>query len=255
MYDPLYDRPSFVRRTFAVLGAGLLGGAVVTALGLGVHHVKEDPSFRVQQVEILGQNRATTAQLRHLANVPRDAHLAQVDLGAVRRGVERHPWVETATVRRRFPSTIEIEVVEHEPRLLLALDELWYVDGKGLPIKRAEGDDLDYPVLTGVDPQLVDSRPELGWAVVRGALRVLDATPGSVVDPLTISEVHHDHLQGYSLVLRSGTRLVLGDGPPQPGLGRLARMVDAGLDLDRPQRIDLAVETVAIATPLPAIRP
>lgn len=241
------------KRAGRVLAAGLLGGALLTAAGLGAHQVLHDDGFRIYEVEIHGARRASLPQLRHLADVPVGAHLAAADLDAVRRGVERHPWVAQATVSRAYPSAIEIHVVEHEPVMLLALDRLWYVDARGRPIKQAHSDDLDFPVLTGLSADLADRRPELAAAVVQGALRAWRACDGQPVAPDGVSEIHHDPQTGYTLVLRSGTRLLLGDDDPTGAFDRLARLVAHGLDLSRPQHVDLAVETLAVATPLPAL--
>jgi len=253
--DLITSPPSPWMRAGRVLVAGLVGSAVVTALGLGVHQVMRDESFRVFRVEIAGNQRASETQLRHLADVPEGAHLATVDLDHIRRGVERHPWVAHATVQRQFPSGIQVTVTEYEPTLLLALDRLWYVDDSGRPIKPAESDDLDYPVLTGLDLELAHSRPELAQAVVQGALRVLAACNGEPVAPAAVSEIHFDVQTGYELVLRGGSRLILGEGDPTPPLDRLRQLLAAGLDLDTPQRVDLAVETVAVATPIPPLQP
>ncbi|NOY24710.1 MAG: FtsQ-type POTRA domain-containing protein [Oligoflexia bacterium] len=244
-----------MKRTARVLAAGLIGGVVVTALGLATHHVVEDASFRVYQVDIHGAQRSRPAQLRHLANIPTGAHLATLDLDAIRQGVQRHPWVARATVTRIFPSTVEIDVDEYQPVMLLALDRLWYVDETGHPIKAARSDDLDYPVITGVSQALADQHPKLAAAVTVGALRVLRACDGQPLAADQISEIHHAPNTGFELVLRSGTRLVVGDEDPHPAMARLARLLQHGVDLDEPQRIDLAVETVAVATPLPPLSP
>lgn len=255
MYAQLNQRPSPWSRALRVVLAGVAGGALVTAVGLGVNHAVNDAAFRIDHVSVVGNQRASVVQLRHLARVPDDAHIATVDLDAVRRGVERHPWVRQATVFRSFPGGLVIEVLEHQPAMLLALDHLWYVDGNGRPIKLAESRDLDYPVLTGMRQDLAEQRPDLAAAIVQGALRVAAACDGQPIRPEQISEIHHDPLRGFELVLHSGTRLVLGNSNPAPAMARLQRMIAAGLDLDQPQRIDLDVETVAIATPLPPLAP
>mgnify|MGYP000901987626 CR=1 FL=1 len=253
MFTPHPPEPSLWRRALRVLAAGVIGGAVVTALGVGLHHGMEDEGFRVQQVEILGASRASPVALRHLARVPEGAHLASLDLAAVRADVERHPWVAEATVSRALPSTLRIEVREHQPVMLLALDRLWYLNAQGEPFRLADSDDLDYPVLTGFPPQLVEQRPELSLAAVRGAFRVLDALDDAPIASSQLSEIHFDERLGYELVLRNGTRLTLGFEDPQPGLSRLSRMIAQGLDLDSPQRIDLVPEAMAIAAPLPPL--
>jgi hypothetical protein len=168
-------------------------------VAVGLHHGMEDEGFRVQHVEILGQQRASAVALRHLARVPEGAHLASLDLAAVRADVERHPWVAEATVSRALPSTLRIEVREHQPVMLLALDRLWYLDDQGEPFRLADSSDLDYPVLTGFPPELVDQRPELSQAAVQGALRVLASLHDGPLPLDQLSEIHFDERLGYEL--------------------------------------------------------
>jgi hypothetical protein len=70
-----------------------------------------------------------------------------------------------------------------------------------------------------------------------------------------VSEVHFDRLHGFELVLRSGTRLVVGYGNPSVPLQRVPALCKAGLDLRTPQLVDLDSERVAVATPLDSGRP
>ncbi|MDP6931586.1 MAG: cell division protein FtsQ/DivIB [Myxococcota bacterium] len=250
--NDLYDRsPTLARRALRVLGWGFGGGLVVTVLGVAGHNLVEGEAFRVQRVVFDGTSHATETELRHLADIPTDAHLFEVDLGLAVRGMETHPWVKQATATRSFPGTVEVLVEEYEPVLLLALDQLWYVDADGTPFKRARSNDMDYPVLTGINHDLVTDRAEVGRAQLWGALRILAAFEQTdFVSVDEISEVHLDRWHGYEVVLRSGTRLVLGNQEPTPRLARLERLLESGLNLERPQRIDLDVETVAIASPL-----
>lgn len=231
----------------------MIGGAVVSALGIGVHQGLEDEDFRVQHVEITGAQRVSPVALRHLVRVQEGAHLGAIDLDRVRTDVERHPWVAEASVSRSFPSTLQVRVREHEPVMLLALDHLWYLNAEGEPFRVADSADLDYPVLTGFPPELAQSRPDLSQAAVTGALRLYTALQDSPVDLAMLSEIHFDARLGFEVVLRSGTRLTIGFDDPAPALGRLSRMVDAGLDLSEPQHIDLVPETLAVAAPLPPI--
>ncbi len=242
------------RRVVRVLGWGVSGGLLLTAAGLSVHHVVEDAAFRVYDVHFEGNERTTDTALRHLTDLHTDQHLLTVDLDRVVRGVERHPWIYQASARMSLPSTVTISVTEHEPLMLLAMDDLWYVDARGEPFRRAQSEDLDYPVLTGIDPLLAENNPDIASAVIGRALRVLsqaDTPPLGGAE--SISEIHFNQRTGYTLILRTGTELVLGFSDPAERLRRLQHMVAQGLDLTTPQRIDLAAEQVAIATVLPAI--
>ena len=69
-------------------------------------------------------------------------------------------------------------------------------------------------------------------------------------------QVHNfSKIQGFSLILRSGTQLEFGFTDPIERMSRLQQMVDRGLSLDTPQQVDLNSDLVAIATPLPPISP
>lgn len=150
-----------------------------------------------------------------------------------------------------LPGVVEIEVVEHQPKLLLALDELWFLDGDGRPYARAGSAALDLPVITGLDQAFVDGDPEHARAVVWAAGRVLgSAVTDAGIAEIDVSEIHFDRLHGFELVLRSGTRLVVGYGNPSVPLQRVPALCNAGLDLATPQLVDLDSERVAIATPL-----
>jgi cell division septal protein FtsQ len=255
--NPLLERPpSLLRRILRVLVWGLSGGALTTIAGLSIHHVTQDADFRVYEVRFEGNIHSTPSQLRHLADIRTDQHLLTVDLERTVAGVEQHPWVSSARARLSFPSTVTITVTEHHPRMLLALSDLWYISDEGQPFRRAQGNDLDYPVLTGIDPDFAVEQPELTSAIIGRALSLLDST---AVRPLhgpdSVSEIRFNTRTGFALVLRGGTEILLGFSDPEERLSRLMMMVDAGLDLSVPQRIDLVADRVATSGPLPEIPP
>ena len=250
--NPLLERPpSLLRRILRVLAWGLSGGALTTIAGLTLHHTTQSVDLRVYDVRFEGNIRTNEAELRHLADVRTDQHMLTVDLRRTVAGVESHPWISSASARLVFPSTVTVHVTEHEPRMLLALTDLWYVNEDGQPFRRALGSQLDYPVLTGLSPDFADQHPELTSAVIGRALALLDVTDSPPLSgPQDISEVRFNPRTGFTLVLRSGTELLLGFSDPEERLTRLAPMVDAGLDLATPQRIDLVADRVATAHPL-----
>jgi cell division protein FtsQ len=187
-----------------------------------------------------------------LANVRAGTHLFNANLDRAVAGVQQHPWVARATARRRFPGSVEIHVQEHIPTLLLALDELWLVDTEANVFKRANTDLMDFPVLSGISPQVIEEHPRVARAIIDDALALHQAVNADAhlsIDDL--SEIHFEERTGFSLVLRSGTRVTIGFADPAKALDRLDHMRDRGLNLETPQHIDLDAGAVAIATPLP----
>ncbi len=224
----------------------------------------KDHRFRIQRVvvenvtaQVLGldpqsfEPHSSSAELRHLANVRSGQTIWSVDLGGIVQGVMRHPWVASVDASTRWPDTVVIRVTEHRPVMLLQQGGLYYVNEAGELFKRARGSDLDYPVLTGLEPELAQERPQLARRILREALAVLsdvDASSELSIDDL--SEIRFHPQDGFTLVLRGGTRLALGFEEPVERLGRLARLRASGLDTTEPRYIDLAPSEVALVTPL-----
>jgi cell division septal protein FtsQ len=227
---------------------GICSTAALWGVGTAIAHGE---TFQVSEVMFVGNDRAGDVQLRHLADIRSGVHLFNADLTKAVRGIERHPWVKKASARRRFPGAIEVQVQEYEPKMLLAIEDLWMVDGEGHVFKRANSNLLDFPVLSGIEATLFQDHPNVARAIITDAIKVQEAVEAD--DQLAhsdLSEIHFDGRTGYALILRSGTQVVLGFADPSPALDRLSRMREQGLDILTPQRIDLDAGSVAIATPL-----
>ena len=84
-------------------------------------------SAEVVHIEIEGMDRASEVSIRHLADLREGDRLLGLDLERVVNSVKRHPWVAEAQIKRKFPSTVRIQVQEHQPVLLLAHRGLFFV--------------------------------------------------------------------------------------------------------------------------------
>lgn len=106
----------FVRRRFAArLGRfrwawSALAVCVVAAALVWV--VLFSTWLGVGGVEVSGERTLSAGQVRAAADVSGGTPLARVDTDAVRRRVERLPRVESATVRRSWPRTLQVRVRE-----------------------------------------------------------------------------------------------------------------------------------------------
>ena len=107
---------------------------VVVAVGgrLLWQAARSRPHFAVQDVQVVGTQTITPADVRELAGVTIGASTWDVDLQAVRERVLRHPWVANARVRRSLPSTLIVTVREHRPIAAIRVDDASYaVDRRG----------------------------------------------------------------------------------------------------------------------------
>ena len=86
--------------------------------------------FPIKQVKIEGSlAHSNSDSLQKIAAHYVRGNIFKADLNGAQHAFEQQPWIETATVRRRLPDTVEIHLVEHEP--LARWKDGSLVDSKG----------------------------------------------------------------------------------------------------------------------------
>lgn len=105
------------------------------------------PVFRARHHEFHGLRFLTSQTILRTAGIGPDASLWE-DPHAWEERLERHPMVQDAHVRRRFPSTLVVTVEERSPVGLVPTPTLEPVDAEGrfLPLDPSRFP-LDYPIL------------------------------------------------------------------------------------------------------------
>lgn len=222
-----------------VVGAGLLTGLVLAG-SYGWAALVESARLRVSSVEVLGSGRARWDDLQAYTDLHVGDAILGLDLDTIAAGVRRHPWIKSATVRRRLPDRVTIDVVEHQPAVAVALGEIYLANEEGEIFKRLEiGDGVVLPVVTG----LGRNDPITRGPKTREVLREAAALQAALLAPATaamvgeLQELHWDWDLGWSVVVTV---------PPQPTDPRSARrpLVTAHLGKDPVSRIDILAATL-----------
>ena len=109
------------------------------------------PYFNLQQVDVTGNHHLSREEVIEASELERGINLLTVDLWEIAEHLKRHPWIRSASVYRRFPGRITIEIRERTPRAILAAGKLYYVDEQAEFYTRLfPGDPVHYPHVTGV---------------------------------------------------------------------------------------------------------
>jgi hypothetical protein len=245
-YTPI-QKTSFSRK-FPQIFVNL--SAVLLILFLG-ERIVNDPLFRVQAVNISGEEQLSDSSIRHLSNIRFNQHLFLLDEEQAEHWIKEHPWVSDATVRTTFPNIIEIEVVEQQPTMLLALEKLWYVNQDGDIFREANKNDLNYPIVTGIPQKWKTQHSDILVRVLHEALLVEQACDVPLLGGSeNISEINFHTKTGFRVILRNGVIITFGFYKPEGRVDRLRKMIKKGLDISIPQKIILDADTVAISKPL-----
>lgn len=179
----------------------LAAACVLAGLAVAVVLVRRSELLRVAHVEVSGVTRLTAAQVRHAAGVPEGAEMASVDLDAVRRRVRALPAVRRVMVRRDWPRTIEIRIVERRPVAAIA-------EGGSFHLVDADGVRIATVARVPKGVALVRLGPRAAPALVDDALRVVAALPAEL--RRRVSSIQVTSADGIELRTTDGDIVVWG---------------------------------------------
>jgi cell division protein FtsQ len=211
------------------IGAALgFSAGVALAFCYGYRWAQVSPQFEVRDVTVFGNQHAVKGELLRLAQLSDGLNILTLDVVQIEKNLQSHPWVKSAVVERRLPSTVRIEIAEHEAVATLALGDLYLVNSDGVPFKRAQAAEaIDLPLITGIGREALSKRNEREntLAEVRRALAVMASyqkDEQSKERPL--SEVHLSAL-GLTLVMQNGLEVCVADGDFSAQWKRLKRVL------------------------------
>ncbi|WP_250030479.1 cell division protein FtsQ/DivIB [Paractinoplanes maris] len=123
------------RKMRAALPWAIAAGVLVVLGGL-TWLVYGTSVLGVRQVEVVGVQMLTPVQVEQAVAVPASEPLARVDLGAVRSRVRELPPVDRVVVRRSWPSTLVVEIVERTPVAAVPQNgQFSVIDRAGVPYR------------------------------------------------------------------------------------------------------------------------
>lgn len=109
--------------------------------------------FCVQSIRIEPSRHLNEEEILKLSGLSSTTNILNMDVHAVERAIEANPWVEKASVERRFPSSVHIRVKEHLPIAVVSLGNKQYlVNASGVLFKELKpSESVDgLPVITGL---------------------------------------------------------------------------------------------------------
>lgn len=181
--------------------------AVLVLLAMAATGVALSPLADITEVRVTGVDGERQRQAREAADVHLGENVLAADLPTAGSRVEELPWVRSAVVRRRPPTTIEIAVVVRTPVARVQTSEgTWLVDGEGVVV--AEGTDEGLPVVQAPEAVLPAVGSTVRDAAVRNALRMRARLPDALRSRVARYEAPSP--RGLHLQLDSGVTVRVG---------------------------------------------
>jgi cell division protein FtsQ len=201
-----------------------------------------DAGLRVTDIQIQGRANTPEPLLRAAIGVAKGDATLGFSLAAARARIETLAWVQQATVERRLPGTIVVQLVERRPFAI------WQHNGKFVLVDRAGQIVADEDVGHFKDlPLIVGAGAPAAAAVLLDALRDRPAIQSHVIAAVRIGE------RRWNLRLATGGDVLLPEDHDVVALARLQQLQQEHALLDRPlQVIDLRLPDRLVVRPLPA---
>lgn len=218
---------------------------ILFCLFAGAFLFLRSPYFHIKEFQVEGLERVTRDEVLSRCG---QAALSIFAFDPVKAEslIESSPWIEKATVDRRLPATIVIEVTERVPVAFMPVgDDLWLVDTEGRVLAKDDGTWTGLVAITGstveaAPGQFLD-KDTYGWG-----LKALAA-----LGPLARARLTEISVQAgeASLILDDGCRVLI--GKETGDVARKAATLDSVLeDLASEGRIaehiDMRFDKVAI---------
>jgi cell division protein FtsQ len=165
----------FYRR---VLVLSIVGIAGVTAAVYGTRFLLYSPTMlllKPDQIELNGNHIVAREAVLQQFIHDRNRSVLRVPLDARRNEIEQIPWVESASVQRILPNRVRVELTERTPIAFARIgNELALIDAHGVILDRPQGEDLQFPIVSGVPDELSRDQREKRMQVYQEFMKDVD---------------------------------------------------------------------------------
>lgn len=178
----------FYRRVLAWTVAGAAGVTGAVAAARFLLYSPQMLLLKPEQIELTGNHIVNREAVLQQFVRDRNRSVLLIPLDARRGQLEQLPWVESASVQRVLPNSIRVELTERTPIAFLRNgSDLALIDAHGVILGRPAGQDLQFPIVTGLSDSVPRDERERRMQTYQEFMRDTDLVRGGSSDH--VSEV------------------------------------------------------------------
>ena len=193
--------------------------AVVMVVGYGgyrgVTSIAAAQSLQVGHLVVRGHQRLSTGEVLALVDGLRGQNILTIRISEWQQKLLASPWVESATIRRVLPATLEIMIHERVPMGIGRIgSSLYLIDAKGVIVDEygPAYADIDLPVVDGLAAAAHDGVELIDAARTEFASRVIASFGSRPELAKRVSQIDVSDLHNAVVILDDDTALLrLGD--------------------------------------------
>lgn len=117
------------------------------------------PIFNLKNVNIIGNSVVSSEEILASSGLVNDNSIFKINKASIIKKIKKNPYIESANIKRKIPSTINIEVVERETRFMLEFANAYvYINSQGYMLEIAQ-EKVEVPLITGFTTELEEIVP------------------------------------------------------------------------------------------------
>ncbi len=152
---------SFYRRVLVIIVVGAAGVTAGVFVGSFFLYSPQVLLLKPEQIQLTGNHMVGREAVLEKFYHDRGQSVLRIPLDARRSAIEELPWVESASVQRILPNRIRVELTERTPIAFLRnATELALIDAHGVILDRPRGEELQFPVVTGISENMARDERE-----------------------------------------------------------------------------------------------
>ncbi len=145
----------FYRRVFFYGVVGIAGISAAWTAGRFLLYGQPMLLIRPDQIEISGNHIVSREAVLQQFARDRGLSVLRIPLDARRTALEEISWIESASLQRVLPNRIRVELTERTPIAFVRNGtELALIDAHGVILDRPRGEDLQFPIVTGLSESM-----------------------------------------------------------------------------------------------------
>ena len=146
---------SWARILFELGSKLFLAGVVIYLFYASYNFLTSDPRFQVTDVTFSGNQALQENQILEWLGQVHGENLFAYDLSKASERLAEHPWVLSASVQRKFPQEIQIELIERVPYARIKFEKVFLMDNFGVVLSEEKPEYRNLPLIVqpGVKPE------------------------------------------------------------------------------------------------------
>ncbi len=138
---------SWIKILFELASKLLLAGVIIYLIYASYSFLISNPRFKIADVSFRGHHSLQANQLLDWLGPIHGENLFTYDLSKASKRLAEHPWILSASVQRKFPHEVQIELAERVPYARVKFKKIFLMDNFGVLLSQEKPEHRHLPLI------------------------------------------------------------------------------------------------------------